>query len=414
MVRLPRFFTILWLVALISSACQPIVPPEPQPPHGLRPDAPPYGIRGPYAVGARDFVIPTGAETVPITVWYPALNPSQAKERIIYRVNDQLPRVAGLPAEALRIYGRALANAKPDMTRAPYPLVIFSPGLGAFRQANSYLVEHLASHGFIVIAADTRGESGEEFWLGMATRVMDTQAVIAYADQLTASTGELAGLIDTELIATAGHSSGGWAALAGAGARFDFGWCMANPEIVAENPLSNCPQFMGHQAEIAAMVGLDAAPTGMWPPLHDPRVDAVISFAGDGDIWGANYEGIAALTVPALIMTGENDILNIPERTAYPIYEHLSSVNKSLVVFERANHMIFIDQCSDSPVLLAMSPWFCSDEVWDMARAHDLTDHFVTAFLLVALKGDAEAAQALAPENVAFAGIRYATTGFAQ
>lgn len=403
----------LLVVALLLSACQPIVQPEPQPSHGLRPDAPPYGIRGPYAVGARDYAIRTGADTVLITVWYPALNPNHSKERIVYQVNDQLPRVADLPAAALRIYGRALANAQPDMTQAPYPLVIFSPGLGAFRQANSYLVEHLASHGFVVIAADTRGESGEEFWLGMATRVLDTQAVIVYAEQLTASTGELAGLIDTEHIATAGHSSGGWAALAGAGAQFDFGWCTANPEIVAENPLSNCPQFMGHQAEIAAMVGLDVAPTGMWPPLHDPRVDAVISFAGDGDIWGANYEGIAALTVPALIMTGENDILNIPERTAYPIYEHLSSANKSLVVFERANHMIFIDQCSDSPVLLAMTHWFCSDEVWDMARAHDLTDHFVTAFLLTTLKGDAEAAQALAPENVAFAGIRYETTGFA-
>lgn len=404
----------LMVVALLLSACQPIVRMEPQAPQGLRPDAPLYGIRGPYPVGARDYMIPTGAETVPITVWYPALNPSQAKERIVYQVNDQLPRVAGLPAEALHIDGRALANAKPDMAGAPYPLMIFSPGLGAFRQANSYLVEHLASYGFVVIAADTRGESGEEFWLGMATRILDTKAAIAYADQLTAATGELAGLIDTEHIATAGHSSGGWAALAGAGAQFDFGWCTANAAIVAENPLSNCPQFMGHQTEIAAMLGLDAAPTGMWPPLNDPRVDAVISFAGDGDIWGANYEGIAALTVPALIMTGENDILNIPERTAYPIYEHLSSANKSLVVFERGNHMIFIDQCSDSPVLLAMSHWFCSDEVWDMARAHDLTDHFVTAFLLAELKGDSEAANALAPENVAFPGIQYETTAFGQ
>jgi len=200
MMRLPRFLTLLLLLALLVSACQPIVRTEPLPPQGLRPDAPPYGIRGPYAVGARDFAIPTGADTVLITIWYPAINPTQAAANIVYQVNAELPRVAGLPAEALRIYGRALANAKPDMAAAPYPLVIFSPGLGAFRQANSYLVEHLASHGFVVIAADTRGESGEEFWLGMATRMLDTKAAIAYAEQLTAPTGELAGLIDTDRI----------------------------------------------------------------------------------------------------------------------------------------------------------------------------------------------------------------------
>ena len=43
---------------------------------------------------------------------------------------------------------------------------------------------------------------------------------------------------------------------------------------------------------------------------------------------------------------------------------------------------------------------FCTDPVWDMDRAHDLINHFATAFLLAELKGDGEAAEALAPENV--------------
>jgi hypothetical protein len=47
-----------------------------------------------------------------------------------------------------------------------------------------------------------------------------------------------------------------------------------------------------------------------------------------------------------------------------------------------------------------------------MQRAHDLTNHFATAFLLTVLKGDDEAAKALAPENVTFNGIKYETTGF--
>jgi hypothetical protein len=54
----------------------------------------------------------------------------------------------------------------------------------------------------------------------------------------------------------------------------------------------------------------------------------------------------------------------------------------------------------------------CSDSVWDMDRVHDLTNHFVTAFLLAELKGDAEAAKALAPENVSFTGVKYETTAY--
>ena len=48
-----------------------------------------------------------------------------------------------------------------------------------------------------------------------------------------------------------------------------------------------------------------------------------------------------------------------------------------------------------------------------MDRAHDLINHFVTAFLLAELKGDGEAAAALAPQNVNFPGIQYETTGYA-
>ena len=43
---------------------------------------------------------------------------------------------------------------------------------------------------------------------------------------------------------------------------------------------------------------------------------------------------------------------------------------------------------------------------------HDLINHFVAAFLLAELKGDPEAAKALAPENVTFPSIQYEETGY--
>jgi hypothetical protein len=45
-----------------------------------------------------------------------------------------------------------------------------------------------------------------------------------------------------------------------------------------------------------------------------------------------------------------------------------------------------------------------------MNRAHDLINHFTTAFLLDKLKGDSEAHKALLPEAVSFSGIAYTTT----
>jgi predicted dienelactone hydrolase len=373
-------------------------PPEP---HGLRPDAPPYAVRGPYPVGTRNYTIEDGDHTVEAVIWYPALNPSNAPEEITYAVSPAHPDIAGLP-----IKGHAIQDAAPDMTHGAYPLVIMSGGLTAWSQAYSYLCEHLASQGFVVMSSDARGETSEEFWEGAATRILDTNRLIAHADELTSADGDLPGFIDTEHIAVMGHSSGGWTALVQGGAQFDWGWCRANPDIVAENELSNCTQFVPHQEEVAALLGLEAAPAGLWPQMNDPRVDAVIAMAPDGDIWGDNYEGVASVKAPTLVMSGTGDTVNIPERCAYPVYEHLGSDSKRLITFDNANHMLFANQCRDSDWL----PFeWCSDAAWDMDRAHDLINHFATAFLMAELKGDAEAAAAL--KTVSFPGVEYRSQG---
>ncbi|MCB0063003.1 MAG: hypothetical protein KDE19_12850, partial [Caldilineaceae bacterium] len=303
-------------MTLLLIACQPLIQPlssEPQPPQGLRPDAPPYAIRGPFPVGTRDYVVEKDGYILLLTAWYPALNPENAREEISYQLTEGVSSVPPVPPARHVIKGRALRDAAPDASQGPYPLVVHAPGLGGVRQQNPYLVEHLASYGLVVISWEPRGEVlFGDFWQGAATRPLDMQSTIDYAEQLTAVDGDLTGLIDMEQIAVSGFSSGGWTALVGGGAQIDFSWCAANAEVVAETELSNCAQFVPHQQEIAAMLGLAEVPTGFWPIQHDPRVDAILALTVDGDIWGANFEGIADLDLPTMIMTGSNDASIIP------------------------------------------------------------------------------------------------------
>jgi hypothetical protein len=79
MLRINRMFSILLLVALLLSACQPIQPPAKllvPAPVGLRPDAPEYAKHGPFWVGYQALVIDEGTDhPLDAGLWYPALNP---------------------------------------------------------------------------------------------------------------------------------------------------------------------------------------------------------------------------------------------------------------------------------------------------------------------------------------------------
>jgi hypothetical protein len=75
--------------------------------------------------------------------------------------------------------------------------------------------------------------------------------------------------------------------------------------------------------------------------------------------------------------------------------------------------MIFGSTCKALPFYTEIGFYgLCSDPVWDMDRAHDLINHFTTAFLLAELKQDADAAAALAPDGVNFIGVTYEAMGF--
>ena len=118
--------TLIVSVLVIAVLVLAVVPfagaqDEPKPETvGLRPDAPPYALHGPYWVGARDFVIdPTSERPLVSTMWYPALNPENAEESVTYSFEVKFTPKPEIKTE---VYGHALLGAAPDSSGAPYPL----------------------------------------------------------------------------------------------------------------------------------------------------------------------------------------------------------------------------------------------------------------------------------------------------
>lgn len=406
------WLTLLMLVIAMPAAAQDIAVPDPV---GLRPDAPEYALHGPYWVGTRDFVIdPEADEPLEITVWYPALNPDGIAEEIIYPAVLKFDVPEGTVGT---VHGHALKDAAFDLVAAPYPLVIFSPGFGGARTAYAHLTEHIASYGFVVIAPDHH-EFFDPTWADIPPstiyRPQDVLESIAFADELTGTGGAMAGVINTDLIAVAGHSYGGYTALAAAGGRFDINGFNARCEAARAAADPNawlCDTLVPFEDEMAALAGLDSMPEGLWPAWADPRVDAIIPMAGDSYIF--DQAGLAEITIPVMAMGGTLDTSTPFEWGAHPTYDLISSEMKALVTFANAEHMIFGSTCADIPWAVDLGvTFFCSDPVWDMQRTQDLTHHFAAAFLLDILMGDAEAHAALAPDAVAFPGIVYEAEGF--
>ena len=287
----------LLLVLIAPVVAQDTPTPEPV---GLRPDAPTYAQHGPYWVGTREFVIPDpeGKRPLPLTVWYPALNPQGVAEAVTYTYDP------GPSLDPFTLEGHAIDQAAPNLAKGPYPLVIFSHGNVGFRYFSLYLTEHLASYGFVVLAVDhvgntigysddpvLAGDDGSGFVestaMAITYRPGDMQREIDYAATLTTSDSSFAGLIDLEHTGVVGYSYGGYTALASAGARIDFTplhtWCdqNANNDVVTAGfgYYINCDVSAPAEDTIKTALGVNTAPGELWPAFDVQGVDAIVPLA---------------------------------------------------------------------------------------------------------------------------------------
>ncbi len=106
-----------------------------------------------------------------------------------------------------------VASAAPDRSGAPYPLIVFSHGLGASPQDYLPLLESWASAGFVVAAPRFPLTSSATPGGPDAGDVVNQPKDVSYViggvlSDSAASTGTLAGMIDPDEVGVAGHSNG--------------------------------------------------------------------------------------------------------------------------------------------------------------------------------------------------------------
>ena len=181
---------------------------------------------GDYVVGtARIEVLAAGDRTLPVQLWYPAVESARAEAEQGRPTEDFEPagekhdQLAKLVAEAPEICTRKTMNAAdaPDaLPRAKaWPLLVFSHCMDCIRFSAFSIAEHLASLGFVVAAPDhvdgtlyeNTGTLNAEF---LKTRAADIQSVIDVLLDAGARAvpKSLRGRLDADRIGVFGHSYG--------------------------------------------------------------------------------------------------------------------------------------------------------------------------------------------------------------
>jgi predicted dienelactone hydrolase len=314
-----------------------------------------YTVPGPFAVGVQTFTVPdtSGKHPMATTIWYPAAGPAPDASKVLRQTMDA-----------------------PAATTGPFPLVVVIHGRTGRGVLFGGVGRWFASHGLVAAAADfdtgPLDEGGswvdrQSAWL-LYNRPANVMQVIAYVDALCAPGGKLAGVVDTRRVGVWGLSTGGTTALEAAGAQVDLKamdeWCAAQK---ADPKADETCQFTGHEQAIAAQFGVSDPFSAPMPPVWDQRVAALVAAAPGGELHAFGDKGLAAITIPALIMVAADDDVVAPEFNAFWAYDGIGSLDKTLVTFDHGGHTFFMNS---------------STPVFDVATA------LATAFFLSDLKGN--------------------------
>ena len=262
-------------------------------PHG-NPDKA-FSGNGPYKPAVVYQTTPEG-DTLVIT--YP-VDPASTVGKPTYVINllrwftgsPTAPIPAGLPQNLPTTLDTDAYMNVPISHAGPFPVVLFSHGYGGYPEQSSFLTDHLATWGFVVVAPDHRSRDLKAVIGGTTGQgqedVVDLTQALAVTRFLNADPSDMFGhKLDLSRIATLGHSAGGGAALT----------------------------FAADTAAVRTFVAL--APAAGTVPKHKN----------------------------GLIMQGASDKVVNPKGTK-TLYSKLGAP-KRLILIDKAGHNVFADACT--------------------------------------------------------------------
>lgn len=296
---------------------------------------------GPYAVGYRQDSVtyddPDGPRTLRLALWYPS--------------QDERGRdVAYLDAfDAPGVWEDAGPAA------GTFPLVVFSHGHRGYAESSGFLMQHLASHGFVVAAPDHTGnttfDDADRRTDIYYQRPLDISALIDHMLALPAD--DPLQSLPREPVIAIGHSFGGYTLHALAGAEYD----LDTLRLVCEDGTGN-PSFCG-ELDGAALARFAAG-------FHDARIAAFIPMAA-GD-YGLFNQGLTAARGPILMMSGTLD----PNADGPLIWEALRAEGRLHLSLIGGGHQTFTDFSGileDTEGLMDPSEGFRVINAWALAYA---------------------------------------------
>jgi predicted dienelactone hydrolase len=325
---------------------------------------------GPFGVGlTRDQAVDPsrGDRTLPVQIWHP-LAPGTTGPRGFYL----LPPLVLVSENGI---------LDPVPVPEPFPLIVFSHGSGGINIQSVQLCETLASHGFVVVAPEHVGNTTQDFQDGTSvptsqSAVERPQDVSFIIDWMTAKSLDPADPfyrgVDASFVGVAGHSFGGYTALAMAS-----GYAGTPPAVV----------------------------------LPDPRVVAIMPIApASGFI---SDDEMRAIQVPTMLLSGTLDTTTpIDPNTTRP-WNLIGPdyVRRADVV--GATHTHFANICDIANVLFALGigvadwpgigagqlvqPYFdtCVPPAFSLDEAQRIQDHYAVSFFRLHLFGEQEYRQFL-------------------
>ena len=329
---------------------------------------------GPYSVGVTTFEFTDArGKALTVEVWYPG---------------QVEPGADPSPYEPTLLTASAVRDVPPDLRGAPYPLLGFSHGMAGIRFQSVTLTEHLASHGYVVVAPDHPDNTFLDIDEDAVPRVVLERpddmrySIDAMVERATSSDPYLGGLVDSaDEWSILGHSFGAYTALVLGGGELDYdgviAYCQDNRSQACRYISELDPSDLdGHgQADDRIRMTIPYSP-GLW-----------YAFGLDG-------EGLASVRKP-FIFAGDRDTVLEYDTEARPVYERLSSP-KRLATFHKAGHYPFSDIC----VLLGTIWEECDpdDDSWaNVPEAQRHTNALTLAALEVELRGRTELSGWLEP-----------------